>query len=242
MSEFDTPTTRRNLLKVGGLGLAGAAFLAACSDSTPVGISGGAPPTTENAPVLPDRPATEAELADAQRQIQTMASLEALLGRVYRDIGGKVQHSEITPLIAGFTQAHVSAAGTVAGLADVPIDAVPNEELDTILVQPRMKALTSEEGEPLSREVLSLLRDLESTLTATYINAVGVMLEPSDRKTFMAHGAASARRVTLLSGGGDGRLPEAVYPPTDLVPGSVLVDEEDEEGTDGDEGAEGDDA
>lgn len=242
MSEFDTPTSRRNLLKFGGLGLAGAAFLAACSDSTPVGISGGAPPTTENAPVLPVRPATDAEKADAERQLQTMASLEALTARVYRDHGGSVAHPEIAPLIAGFTRAHESAASTIAGLTDGSTEVEPNEELDTILVGPRAKALEHESGSLLSRGVMSLLRDLESTLTATYINAVSVVLEPADRKTLMAHGAAAARRVTLLSGGGDGRLPEAMYPPTDLVPGEVLVDEEDEEGGDDEDTAEGDDA
>src|SRR5699024_753210 len=149
----------------------------------------------------------------------------------------------IAPLIAAFTRAHESASTTIAGLTDGSVEITPNEELDQILVRPRVRMLKTEEGSLLSRGVISLLRDLESTLTATYINAVSVVLESSDRKALMAHGGAAARRATLLADGGAGRLPEAIYPPTDLVPGDVLVDEEDvEEDVDEDAEGEGDDS
>lgn len=228
MSEFSNPTSRRNVLRLGGLGL-GAAFLAACSDAQPAGISG-VPPTTDDAPVLPVRPATDKQVQDAQLQIQTMASLELLAAQVYREHGSSVQHPELSPIVAGLAAVHSSAADAVSALADDPVDVEPNVALDEILVQPRLKMLSTETGSLLSRGVLSLLRDIESTLTATYINSVGVVLEPATRKALMAHGAACARRVTLLSAGGEGRLPDAMYPPTDLVPGAVLVSDEEAEG------------
>lgn len=229
MSDFETPTSRRGLLKLGGLGLAGAAFLAACSDDQPPGISGGAPPTTENPPALPVRPATDKQIRDAELQVQTMASIEALAAQVYREHASKVQHPELASVISGFAGDHDQAAQTIAGLAEDRAQVVPNEKLDAILVQPRLKMLSTETGSLLSRGVMSLLRDIESTLTATYVNAVTVVLEPDVRKTLMAHGGAAARRVTLLSGNGEGRLPEALYPPTDLVPGDVLISDEDAE-------------
>lgn len=241
MTEFRNPTSRRDLLKLGGLGLAGAAFLAACSDSTPVGISGGTPPSTEDAPVLPVRPATEAQIRDADLQVKTMASLAALTARVYREQGSKISHDQIGPLTGRFATAHDEAAAALQALSEAGGTPEANPELDAVLVQPRLKMLSTETGGLLSRGVMGLLRDLESTLTASYIEAVNVVLEPEVRKALMAYGGASARRVTLLSGNGEGRLPEALYPPTDLVPGSVLVDESDaDDGADPD--AEGDGA
>ena len=62
---------------------------------------------------------------------------------------------------------------------------------------------------------------LESSLVATYVNAMTDILDPTMRRTLMTFGAAAARRVTLLR---DGEVPEgAVYPSADLISNDAFL-------------------
>src|SRR5699024_8801255 len=129
MSEHGNPTSRRNVLRFGGLGL-GAAFLAACSEAQPAGVSG-VTQTTEEPPEVPVRPATDEQIEDAERQIQTMASIELLAADVYREHGSSVEHPELSSIVNGLADVHTRAADAVTSLLTEPvdIDLAPNEEL-----------------------------------------------------------------------------------------------------------------
>jgi len=235
MNELPNTTSRRNLLKLGGLGVAGAALLAACgSDDLPPGISGSATPTSGPTPTVPKRQATEAQVEAAQLQLHTLASIELLVADVYDEHAAKIEHAELKPVVTGFAQAHRGAADALRGLTDDGAEDQPNAELQRSMVEPRSTMLTND------RSRLSIFTDLESTLAATYIASVEVLLDGDTRQAIMTHGAACARRVTLLGGDGEGELPtHAVYPPTDLVSGkAILTPEGDGEGAAaGDEGA-----
>lgn len=225
MATYETPS-RRSVLKIGGVGVFAAAFLSACSDDEPVGVSGNPSPTTEVPPTAKTREPTEAELAEVQVQLHTLASVEALVASVYADRAAEITNPDLVPHVLGFGADHTAAASAVAALTDDGAAPEPNAWLQENLVDPAADSLNSEEN------VQVFLRNLESTLAATYVNAMTTLLDPEMRQTLMTFGAAAARRVTLL---GDGEVPEgAVYPSTDLISNDAFLG--------GEEKAEGDSA
>lgn len=230
MANHDTPTTsRRSLLKAGSVGVFAAAFLAACSDDEPVGISGNASPTTEVAPTAATREPTETELEEVQVQLATLASVEALVADVYGRYASRITGAETAPLVARFGDEHAAAARALTAMTDAKTTAEPNAYLEEHLVAPAESTLLDEE------HVQSFLRNLESSLTATYVNAIPLLPEREMRQTLMTHGGATARRVTTLSAG---EVPKgAVFPSTDLIANEAYLREAEAEATE-DEAAE----
>lgn len=225
----DPTTTRRNVLRYGTLGAAGAVFLAACgSDRAPAGISGEPVPTTIVVPTVPALAPNEADKAADQAQLHTLISIESLVAEMYRTYGGKVTDAELAPLVTGFAADHTANASAVAQLTDSKKVDEPNKKLKELFVDPLEATLTSQTA------VLSFFHNLESSLTATYINAMQDLIEPATRQAVMAFGGASARRVSLLGNGGSGELPTgAVYPSSDLIPTAAFLAPE-TENADGD--------
>lgn len=224
MSDFtNAPTSRRNLLRVGGLGAFGAVVLAACSSDSPVGVSGSPGPATSVPPTVPPKAPTTVQLAADQEQLHTLSSVEALVAKVYADHGDKVTNPELKPLVAQFGADHTAAAEALTARTEDRQADKPNKVLTETMVAPMEMTLATEAG------VLSMLRNLESTLTATYINAVGILTQADDRQAMMTHGGACARRVSLLGNDGEGELPAAaLYPPTDLITGKAMLSAEQE--------------
>lgn len=230
-------TSRRSLLKTGGFAAVGAAVLAACGpDHQKVGVSGDPVAATTTPPTIPEAKVTDAVIAANQSQLHTLASVEALVAEVYAKNTDGVTDPALRDAAVRFGQDHEAAA---KAMADATIDKVlpePNEELRTAMVDPMQGLLTDQE------HILTFFGDLESTLTATYITAVGELSDASDRQLVMTHGAACARRLTVLGNGGEGEMPlTALFPIDDLIPGAAYLDlaEETGDSADGGDPAEG---
>lgn len=209
-----TPT-RRGLLTVGTTGLAATALLAACSNEGPKpGLSGKPPVTTLVPPTVPPKKPTQAQLQADLDMLATANSLELLAVEVYRQHGAKVETEDLSASIARFQDDHTAAAEVFgADVADHDGVGSPNEYLLTNMIDPMRSLLSSEV------EVTNLFSTIESTLAATYIAAVGTMLEAEWRQTFAEHAAAAARRATVWGKGGAGSTPDtALFPMSDLIP------------------------
>lgn len=230
-------TSRRSLLKTGGFAAVGAAVLAACGpDHQKVGVSGDPVTATSTPPTIPDAKVTAAVIAANQSQLHTLSSVEALVAEVYSKNASGVTDPELRAAVDRYGKDHEAAA---KAMADATIDKAmpgPNEELRTAMVDPMQGLLTDQE------HILTFFGALESTLAATYITAVGVLSEASDRQLVMTYGAACARRMTVLSNGGEGEMPlTALFPIDDLIPGAAYLDlvEEAGDSADGGDPAEG---
>lgn len=227
-------TSRRSLLRAGSFAAAGAAVLAACStDDRPVGISGKPAPATSTPPTVPPLEPTASQIADDQSQLHTLASVEALVAEVYTDHAANIADPTLRSAAERFATDHASAAEAVSKASADQATPEPNEGLRIAMVDPIQGSLGTSEN------LLSFLRDLESTLTATYITAAGVLSGAGDRQLMLSYAAACARRVAVLGRGGQGEAPRSArFPMTDLIPGSAYLDLAPEEGSEG----EGEDA
>lgn len=211
--------TRRALLRTGGLTALGAVFLAACGkEDEQVGLSGPAPSTTLVAPSVPTTEPTDAALTEDTVQRSTLVSIELLVAEVYEERGPKLDDPELKDAASRFAVDHRAAAAAIRQLGEVNEGAnEPNEFLKTSLVEPKSDTLTDDDA------VLAFMADLESALVATYLNAVGTLIEVDQRRAAMSYGAAAARRVGALRPGTGGAEGEAFYPLVDLVPADAFV-------------------
>lgn len=227
MSPELTPntTSRRNLLRAGTLGVAGAFVLAACSDDTPdAGVSGPPTPTTDTPPTVPITVPNATAIENDAIQLRTLRSIELLAAEVYTKRTGDLKDSAMAATAARFGQAHEAAATFLSDAIDerdkdnIVDDGTANAYLQANMVDPVDDQLIDDDA------VLAFLGQLESTLAATYINAVGVFTTAEWRQQAMIFGAADARRVTVLANAGKGDYPEdPVYPANDLVAGDAFL-------------------
>ncbi|HEX2576824.1 MAG TPA: hypothetical protein VHK88_10785 [Aquihabitans sp.] len=219
--------SRRTVLRAGGLGLFGAAFLAACGNDEKIpGISGAVATTTLQPPTVPTTEPTEAALQEDVSQLSTAASVELLVAQVYDEHGGDLSTPELRQAATSFSDAHDAAARFIVSEGDVDEAAsTPNEYLRTTLVDPTAPTLTDDTA------ILSFMAELESALAATYLNAAGLLTSAEWRQRAMSFGAASARRVGLLREPDLGGTPtEAFFPLVDLIPSEAYVAVVEEEG------------
>ena len=238
MSEHAASPTpsRRSLLKASGLAAAGAAVLAACSpDHQKVGVSGDPVVATSTPPTVPDPEQTAAVIATNQSQLHTLASIEALVAEVYSKNASTITDGQLSEAAVRFGRDHETAAKAIAAATEDGTAPPPNEVLRTAMVDPVQGTLNTQEN------ILSFMRDLESTLAATYITASSELSKAADRQLVMTYAAACANRVTVLGHTGKGEVPIAArFPTDDLIPGSAYLDLEVEgEAAGGDGGAAG---
>lgn len=223
--DHDAPTqashlvSRRHALITGTVGAAAAAFLAACSSATEAGRSGTPTTTTEVAPTVPPKQSTEAALEEDVTLLRTATSLELLVAKVYDTYGPKLDDSAWMTTASRFSTDHASAAEvfTAATPAAKRVDK-PNKFITENTIDPVEDTLNSD------RAILGLFHDMESTLTATYIDAAGTFTEAEWRARVMTFASASARRATVLDNDGDGAAPQdPLFPLNDLIPGDAYV-------------------
>lgn len=214
-----TGISRRTVLRSGGLTALTAVFLAACGkEHEQLGRSGPAPSTTAVAPSVPATEPTESTLAEGVVQRSTLSSIELLVAKVYDDQGPKLGDTKLMDAAERFATDHRDAAKAIQGLGEVNDDAdKPNEFLATELVDPKLGELTNPEA------IREFMADLESSLVATYLNSLGILIDMDQRRTVMAYGAAAARRVGALRPGTGGADGEAFYSLLDLVPADAFV-------------------
>ncbi|QXC62344.1 hypothetical protein KSP35_05930 [Aquihabitans sp. G128] len=221
-----TTTSRRNLLLAGTVGAGATFFLAACGkkDGPPAGLSGTPASSTSSPPTVPTTVPSATAVENDAIQLRTLRSIELLVARVYAGNSSQISDPELSAAVKRFGSAHASAAKLLTDAIDerdkddIVDDATANEYLSENLVKPRVAQFTDDAS------ILDFFHDLESALTATYINAVGIFTTAEWRQQAMLLAAADARRVTILADGGKGAIPEdPLYPGTDLVPGDAFL-------------------
>ena len=229
-------TSRRSVLAAGTAGLAATALLAACSDDGPApGLSGTPVPTTEVPPTVPPRDPTEAQLQADRDTFATASSLELLAADVYRRFGVDFQDPELLAAAERFATDHEAAAAIFAAEAgDHPGLGEPNAFLEENQVAPVESLLTNDVA------IADLATTIENSIAATYITAVGTLLDADWRQTMVQHGAAAARRAAVLGNGGTGTSPSAArFPLSDLIATDAYLTTSTEAPAEGEEGAEG---
>ena len=243
----DQVTDRRTILTAGTAGLAATALLAACSNDAPTpGLSGTPVSSTVVPPTVPEKAPTEAELQADRDTFATASSLELLASYVYKTFGPDLQDAELAAAAERFAADHDAAAAVFASQAgDHDGLGEPNPYLMENQVTPVEALLTDDAA------IANLAAKIESSITATYITAVGTLLDPAWRQTIMEHGAAAARRASVLGSGGAGSSPTgSLFPLTDLISSDAYLttaeagsEAEATEGeAEGDEAAEGEGA
>ena len=191
---------------------------------------------TSTPPTVPTPEQTAAVIAANQSQLHTLASVEALVVEVYNENASTITDGPLSEAAVRFGKDHEAAAKAIVAATEDGVAPPPNEELRTSMVDPVQGTLNSQEN------ILSFLRDIESTLAATYITATAVLSEAADRQLVMTYAAACANRVTVLGNNGEGEIPIAARFPTDyLIPGAAYLDltEEGGDATGADGGAAG---
>lgn len=229
MADHHTPegTTRRNVLRAGGIGL-GAAFLASCSKEIKTGGISGTPASSTSTPAtVPRKLPSEAALAADATQLRTAASVELLIADVYTKYGPRLTDAAFVDHAARFAEDHAAAAEvylagleeaeSAAGITDAePVE--PNPYLLENFVTPADQGLVDDTS------ILNFMRASEATIAANALNAVGIFTTATWRQRTMSFGAAAARRITVLDNAGQGSVPtSALFPLTDLMPTDAFL-------------------
>jgi rubrerythrin len=200
--------TRRDAFRAGGIALAGAAVLAACSsDDDPVAVTGitGPEPTSTTLP-----PAADADLVF----LRTAASLELTAGTFYRqvldiedrELGADLR--EVAVLFEAHHQQHADLLDRLIGDAGGEAVEEPNELYSAELVDVPLAEATTDEA------VLEAALALEETAAGAYVDASGSLSRPDLREKALSIGGADARHVTYLG---------IVLDDPDLVPEAFAV-------------------
>ncbi len=211
--------TRRAALRTGGLGVLTTAFLAACgTNNREPGVAGTPPETTVTPPTAPPFEPNELDREADDVQLQTLRTLELLVVQVYGQQGRSLSGDD-AELAARFRSAHIAAADDLAeGAPQTDESSQPNTVVRATVVAPILPSLTTD------RALLNFMAQMESALTATYINAVGIHTQMEWRQRMAAHADACARRSAALLGGGDAGAPTAaLFELDDLIAGDAYL-------------------
>ena len=214
---------RRQLFKVGGATIMGAAVLAACgSDDSDTGgtttsAGGGATTTTEGDGGM-DLPLA-----------RTAASLEKLAVDTYQtgiDSGlvTTMAIADAAVLFQSHHQAHLDALnGVISGAGGEEVNEA-NEAVFKALIEPAVMAAKAE------ADIVQIALDLESAAAQTYAYAGGTLSLPELRSTIMTIGGIEARHAAVLRVAAQAAAPADVFPqafypgdnPLEGIEGAVL--------------------
>jgi hypothetical protein len=206
---------RRDLFKMGGISILGAAVLAACGSSSSTSATDAAttvgtvpettPPVTDPAPTGPpptdapqatDPPATDAAAPNQDIVLaKTAASLEQLAVDTYGKAAGLIQTPAVldaAKMFAGHHQMHLDALNAViSGAGDKPITQM-NQAVYDALVAPALGAAKTE------ADAVMLALALEEAAAQTYAFAGGALSTAALRSTIMTIGGVEARHAAVL--------------------------------------------
>lgn len=180
---------RRQMFKMGGATLLGAAVLAACGDDDDTS----APTSGDTGDGGEAAEGGNLDLTLAK----TAASVEALAVAVYTNpaVGEIVTNETVLSaagLFAEHHQAHQDALNGVVTGAGQEAVTEPNQVLFDALVQPVL-------DDPSEAKVLQLALDLEGAAMTTYTFAGGELSTPELRSTIMTIGGVEARHWAALT-------------------------------------------
>ena len=223
---------RRSFLRLGGVTVAGAAILAACGkdDNTKGNTTGttkapdttaaGASSTTQAPPpseASPDDKATDLQL------LRTATSLELLAVAVYGKAAPLVKDPSILAAAKLFASQHAEHAKQLQGATRESFGAdkvynKPNDYLNTNLVAPNLKSLTSDIA------IVKFAMSLEDSAASTYITAAGLLSTPALRQALMAIGGVEARHAAVLAGVLKMAVPtDAFFSTKDTIPTASYI-------------------
>ncbi|MEO7429644.1 MAG: ferritin-like domain-containing protein [Acidimicrobiales bacterium] len=211
---------RRQLFKVGGATIIGAAVLAACGSDSKSDSAGGTTDTSAGGDANMDLPLA-----------RTAASLEKLAVDTYQ-VGitsGLVTTAAIgdaAKLFQQHHQAHLDALnGAIKDAGGNPVTE-QNEAVFKALVEPAVSAAKSE------ADIVKLALDLELAAAQTYAYAGGALSLPALRSTIMTIGGIEARHAAVLQVAAQAASPLDVFPegraffpgnnPLEKIDGAVL--------------------
>lgn len=220
---MDKQTTRRNAL--GSLGVGAVAFLAACSqDNSNAGITGQPSPTTETPPTVPPTVPSQTQLKTQDDELKTLVSLELAMVEIYKKYGSKLKDAEWKSAVRSFSSKHSSNADEIEKEIESGKSEGANKYVMDSMVKPMENLLTNDSA------ILAFFSKMESTLTATYIQATGVMTTAELRQVAASWAAEAAKRSAALADRGRGQATSApLYPMDDLVSQEAFVGGEEED-------------
>lgn len=196
---------RRQLFKIGGATIMGAAVLAACGsdddEGSPSGGGDGGGTTTTAAP----DPAMDRPL------VRTAASLEKLAVDTYQTAidSGLVTTAAIAQaatLFQAHHQDHLDALNAAVKDLDGEEVTEPNEAVFRALIEPAVAAAATE------ADLVNIALDLENAAAQTYAFAGGTLTAPALRSTIMTIGGIEARHAAVLQVAALAASPLAVFP------------------------------
>jgi hypothetical protein len=226
---------RRDLFKMGGAAILGAAVLAACgsdkSDSkttTPTTAAATTPPTTAagTTPMTTAAGGASMDLVLAK----TAASLEKLAVDTYGAAGGLLTTAAVkdaATMFAGHHQMHLDALNAVITGAGSTAVTEMNAAVYAALVKPAIDAAKTE------TDAVNLALKLEEAAAQTYVFAAGNLSTTALRSTIMTIGGVEARHAAVLRMAGLAQSGLDVFPngraffpgdnPLAGIPGAVLT-------------------
>ena len=194
--------SRRDALRVGGLSVFGAAFLAACGkqsgvvESSNILSEGVVPPTT----ALPAGIVTDVVL------LRTAASLEYNAIDTYNAVleGGLLtgDYAKLTDAVKRFRddhQAHADAVNQLVVASGGKAHTCANSRIDTLYIQPAIALVTAKDNPDMSKDVIALAHALENLATQTYQGVVASLTSPSLRGDAIRIAQDEARHAVVLA-------------------------------------------
>ena len=205
--------SRRQLFKIGGTAIVGAAVLAACGNdnSASTATRGSSQPLTTPAPAMSRTPSTTAPGGAAQDLVlaRTAASLEQLAVDTYGAAAALLSTVAIKDAATMFVehhQMHLDALnGVITAAGGQPVTA-KNQAVYDALVQPAVAAAKTE------TDAVNLALQLEEAAAQTYVFAGGALSTPQLRSTIMTIGGVEARHAAVLRMAALAQPPIAVFP------------------------------
>ncbi|MBI4883970.1 MAG: ferritin-like domain-containing protein [Actinobacteria bacterium] len=197
--------TRRDLFRMGGASILGAALLAACGDDDKSATTTAAPGDTVTPSDTPTTVPVNMDLVLAK----TAASLEKLAVDAYGIAAGLITTPAIlqaATMFAGHHQLHLDALnGVITGAGSTAVTEM-NQAVFDALVKPALDAATTE------ADAVTIALTLEEAAAQTYVYAGGALSTPALRSTIMTIGGVEARHAAVL------RMAALAQSPLDVFP------------------------
>lgn len=212
---------RRQLLRVGGAAITGAALVGACSED-----DGGDSPSQEPASGPDTTIGPESSEEIDMVLANTALSLEMLLIDTHAGLieSGLLERSVLIEALTRFREHHQAHADVLFALVETA-GATPfttaNPLVKTQLVDPRVASATAEE------ELLRVAWDLETASGQTYVFATSALSTAELRSTAMSIAGVESRHAAILGQLADEEVeavfPDAVFPSDNPLSDDALV-------------------
>ncbi len=194
--------SRRELLRIGGIGAISTALLAACGNQAGTGADkaiaslGTVPPTTQLA---------EAEVTDIVL-LRTAASLEYNAIDTYKWAldaglltGDYAKAADAAKRFSDDHRLHAEAINELVVALGGKAHTCANERVDRLYIQPAINLITADGNADASRDAVTLAHALENLAAQTHQGLVPVVMSPEIRGEMIRIGGYAARRAVILA-------------------------------------------